>query len=271
MRNNLRHSILFLSFLLGAMTWTFSQSLSFVRELKMNDQSVWLVDGTKNIVVATNNNLSKYSKEWKLLFEQSQRKSGDITQIGMVNSLKLFTFSENQQLICFYDNSLSSMEKCIDLSDYDLMSVSLVASSGQSDKIWAFDQVNSTLNLLTFNGLYQKQQLKNLQGLLQTEHLTQLLEWENKLCLLDSQKGVYIFDNYGTFVRLVEMTNVKKIQLYKNYLIGLKDEQLHFVSLMDESSFTLDLPYSTVQNFFFSDNQLYLQTLDQLILLTVGE
>jgi hypothetical protein len=247
-------------------THLFSQELTELKTYPVSQQATWMVDGLENIIVSDRDRLTKYDKNGKLLFEQSQKSIGRIDKIELVNSLKIYGFSENQQLICFYDNSLSSMEKCLDLSEYDLVNVSTVASSGQSDKMWAFDQVNSSLHLLSFKGLLQSQNVKNLSGILNADNIIQLLESENKLFVLDNQKGVYVFDVYGTLIRFFEVENVKWIQLRNDYIICLKDNQFQFISLTtDKQPFDFPLNYQNVADFYVDDAFIYLRTPESII------
>lgn len=237
-----------------------SQTLSEIHMYSISENAVWTVDGLENIIISERDRLTKYDKNGKLLFEQSQKSLGRFDKIELINSLKFYGFSETQQLICFFDNSLSMMEKCLDLSEYDLMNVSTVASSGQSDKMWAFDQVNSTLHLLSFNGLLQSQAIKNLNGILNAENISQLIEWENKLFVLDNKKGIYVFDLYGTLIRFIEFENIKWIQVYNDHIICLRGNELKMISLQSEKSVIFPLNYPQVQTIFVDDDFVYLRT-----------
>lgn len=237
-----------------------SQTLSEIRSYPISGNAVWAIDGLKNIIISERDRLTKYDKNGHLLFEQSQKSLGRFDKVEMVNSLKFYAFSESQQLVCFFDNSLTMMEKCIDLSEYNLINVSTVASSGQSDKMWAFDQVNSTLHLLSFSGLLQTQEIKNLNGILNAENITQLIEWENKLFILDNQRGVYVFDLYGTLIRFIEINDVKWIQLYNNYVLCLKDNQLNMISILNDQKIVYPLAYRNVKNFYADSNFIYLRS-----------
>jgi hypothetical protein len=237
-----------------------SQTLSEIHTYPISENAVWTVDGLENIILSERDRLTKYDKKGKLLFEQSQKSLGRFDKVELVNSLKFYGFSETQQLICFFDNSLSMMEKCLDLSEYDLINVSTVASSGQSDKMWVFDQVNSTLHLLSFNGLLQSQAIKNLNGILNAENISQLIEWENKLFVLDNKKGIYVFDLYGTLIRFIEFDNIKWIQIYNEYIICLRDNELKMISLQNDKSVIFPLSYQDVQTIFVDDDFVYLRT-----------
>lgn len=243
----------------------FSQTLTEVKVYPISEEAVWTVDGLENIIISDRDRLTKFDKNGKLLFEQSQKAYGRFDKVEMVNSLKMYAFSETQQVVCFFDNSLSTLEKCIDLSEYDVINVSTVAASGQSDKMWVFDQVNSTLHLLSFNNLLQTQQIKNLNGILNADNIDQLLEWDNKLFLLDNKKGVYVLDVYGTLIRFIEFENLKWIQLFNEHIICLKGNQLKMISLQNEKSILFTLPYENVQEIFVDDNYIYFRNKSSII------
>lgn len=243
-----------------------SQEFVELNRYPISESSVWIVDGLNNVIISDRDRISKFDPQGKLLFEQSQKSFGRFDQLGIVNSLKLFGFSETHQLISFFDNSLTSLEKNIDLSEYELINVSAVASSSQSDKIWVFDQVNSSLHLLSMKGLLQNQQVKNLSGVLDAGNIIEILEEDNKLFVLDNKKGVYVFDVYGTLIKFIKLENASWIQVYRDYIIALKSDGLKIVSLNEDKD-ELQLPFEgiIVQSFFIHDDFIFLRTNKEII------
>ncbi|MCO5260036.1 MAG: hypothetical protein M9916_07825 [Crocinitomicaceae bacterium] len=245
---------------------SYAQSIQEVKRYPIKEHSLWTVDGLNNIIISYRDRLTKMDTNGKILFDQSQKSLGKIDKIEVVNSLKLVGFSEAQQLLCFFDNSLTSFDKCVDLADYDLMSVSKIEVSGQSDKIWALDQVNSSLYLITMKGLMQNQLVKNIGGNLDIDQVSQMNEWNNTLFLLDKSKGIYLFDIYGTLFRFIELSNVKWMQYYNDYLICLKENELVFISLKDDSdSVSLPLSVKEVEDFYATEEFLFLRTATEII------
>lgn len=253
-------------FCLICLNSVFSQGFTESIRYPIKEGSVWIVDGLNNVIISDRDRISKYDANGKLLFEQSQKLIGRFDQLGIVNSLKLFGFSETQQLISFFDNSLTSLEKNIDLSEYDLINVSAVASSSQSDKIWVFDQVNSSLHLLSMKGLLQNQQVKNLNGVLDAVNIVEILEEDNKLFVLDNKKGVYVFDVYGTLIKFIKVENVQWIQVYKEYVIALKADGLKIIALNeDKEELQLPFPGMNIQSFYVNDETFFLRTDNEII------
>ena len=245
---------------------TFAQSFTEIKRFPIDVESDWTIDGLDNIIVIHRDRLTKIDDKGKVIFDQSQKSLGKIDKIEVVNSLKFIGFSEAQQMICFFDNSLSILDKCLDLSDYEVMNASQVAASAQSDKMWVLDQVNSSLLLISMKGLLQSQKVKNLHGILQVDHIIQMNEWDNKLFILDQENGIYIFDSYGTLIRFIEIANVKSIQFYNEYLVCLLENELKFISLSDDNKpFSISLPYEQVQDFFVNDQYIYFRIPTEII------
>lgn len=248
--------------IIGLTNSLFAQALFESQTFDLPENAVWTIDGLDNFIISDKDKLSKYDKDGKLLFEQSQKSTGRFDELGMVNSLKFYAFSESQQSVCFFDNSLTMLDQCIDFSQYDFMNITAVSSSSQSDKMWAFDQVNSTLNLLSLKSLQQSQQVKNLNGILDASNITQLLEWENKLFVLDSKKGVYIFDLYGTLIRFIAVKNAKWIQIKNGVLICLMDYELILCSIEEKPDDLIthySFKYSKPQKMLLAGRHMYFQ------------
>lgn len=260
--NKLFFVLLFASF----QAVTFAQSFTEIKRFPIDVESKWTIDGLNNVIIVYHDRLTKINDKGKVIFDQSQKSIGKIDKIETVNLLKLIGFSEAQQLICYFDNSLTILDKCIDLSDYDVMNASKIAASAQSDKIWVLDQVNSSLLLISMKGLLQSQTVKNLNGILQVDHIIQMNEWDNNLFILDQENGAYIFDSYGTLIRFIEIAGVKSIQYYNDHLICLLENELRFIPLTDDSkSFTISLPYEQVQDFFVNDQYFYFRIPTEII------
>lgn len=239
---------------------------NIINEFSLPQDALWMVDGLDNVIVANKDKLTKYNPQGKVLFEQSHKANGMYDKIEMVNSLKFYAFSEDQQIVAFFDNSLSRLEQSIDLSDYDIINANLVASSVQSDKIWVYDQVNTNLHLIAMNGELQSQEIKNLRGILGYNSIHQMSEIDGRLYLVDSTKGVYILDHYGTLINFVETKGVRQVMLYKGLLFLLKDRQIAFYGLRDAKLIDLAMTFKEdVTAFYVNSTFLYFRIGDKLV------
>lgn len=236
------------------MNWTLAQTFPIQKG------DVWTVDGLGNVIIAKKDLLSKYNPSGKLLFEQSQKSVGRLNKIEPINTLKFVAFSEQQQTICFFDNSLTMMEKCLELSDYGVFNATQFTTSGQSNKLWVFDQVNSTLFLLILNKLNQNQSIKNLMGILDAQNITQMIEMDNKLFFVDSIKGVFVFDLYGTLIERVDLTGAKWVQSKDDNLLILNSDSITIYDLKTSKTSVVQLPSGSFHEFKFEENCVYLRS-----------
>jgi hypothetical protein len=172
-----------------------------MRSVSTESVSCWNVDAFNQLFVANQSTLIKYSTDGTILYKISDKSLGEIQQIIPVTPLKILLFSEMQQRICFVDNTLTLVDACIDLSDYEIEYASHIARSGRGDKLWVFDQINSRILLIDLN---QKgkiiQEIRNTKGLIEIEQLIEMIEFDSKLYLLDNSKKLTVFDLYGSLI-----------------------------------------------------------------------
>lgn len=231
-----------------------------VQTYPIEKEAVWTVDGIGNVITTKRDQLTKYGTDGKVLFEQSQKSFGRIDKIEPFNTLKFVAFSEQQQTLCFFDNSLTVMDHCIELADYDILNATQFATSGQSDKMWVYDQVNSTLLLLSLNGLNQDQRIKNVMGILNSENIAQMIEIENKLFFLDTTSGVFMFDLYGTLINKIAKKNLKWIQFKGDNALLLSDNGLIIYNYITGKEETIALPSGDFYEFSFDGNSIYFRS-----------
>ncbi|NBR57418.1 MAG: hypothetical protein EBU05_10385, partial [Chitinophagia bacterium] len=77
-----------------------------------NSITVWNVDELQNLYLIQGNTLIKFDSSGKQLFSQSIKSIGNVAQIEPINALKIAVFSEEQQSICLFDNTLTLNGEC---------------------------------------------------------------------------------------------------------------------------------------------------------------
>ena len=222
------------------------------------ENAVWTVDAMRNVIISIDNNeLMKFTDKGEKKFVQSQKSLGKIEQITPLNTMKILCFSQDQQTICILDNTLTVTEDCLELSEYDVFYGTLFAPSGQSDKIWVFDQVNSTLKLIPLTGLLQGQVINNLKGIINADHVVQIIEKNNKLYVLDATNGVFILDTYGTLLQKIEQEGIQRIQIKGDNVLALMKDELIIYNTIDLGVEKVDLPKTGITDFILRDKTVY--------------
>ena len=143
-------------------------SYNWYKEIKytIGARENWSVDGLLNVYISNDSSIEEYDSVGVLKFAESIKSLGKMTQLVPVNTMKLIHFSEEQQTLCYLDNTLSQLDDCIELADKGVVNATTISSSNQPDKIWVLDNLNSRLLLLPLEGNGQPQEIVNVRGIL---------------------------------------------------------------------------------------------------------
>lgn len=229
-------------------------------EINIGEESFFTVDQLNNVFYTKDRSLYKVDSVFKTKFKQSIKSLGESRQIVAVNSMKLVHFSWQQQTLCFFDNTLTQTEDCIDLFDVGLNNVTQIASSTRPNRLWVYDEVNSVLTLLNTDDVTASVQLVNLSGLLEVDSCARIMERDNKLFFFDPTNGVYIFDQFGSLIDKVDIKGVKAIEVHHGSLLMLKENVLVSRDLDSGDSFEMKLPESNVSAIVVRENFFYLRS-----------
>lgn len=223
----------------------------------------WTCDNLSQVYLWKNELLRKYDNKGQLQFEQSFKRYGRITELDTKNAFKILVFSEQQQLIYYLDNALAKQQEEIDLSEFDLNYVTHAEGSMQTDKIWVFDQNNSTIKLLTAKR-GQSLQIGNAGGMLDFKKVQKLLERNGNLFVIDEEQGLYQFDIYGSFVHHQSLGQYTDLSIEGEMLYLLQEDRLKVISLENKSEREVRLPQKGIKNFQIRQKMLFLEVDGQI-------
>lgn len=230
-------------------------------KFSIDTTDIWTSDVLGNLYVTKKELIQKYDSTGVLKFSQSQKAIGRLSSLDPINTMKLIFFSEEQQIFCFLDNTLTPYESCIDLSDYDIGNASLVTISSQPNKFWVFDQLNSRLHLLSLTQSAQSQEVENLRGILNSIQISSMLEQNNLLYLVDTTNGVFILDMYGSLVNTYRKSGVKEIQADSKFLFLLtNDGMISIVDLATNVEKSIDCPLENTIEFRKNGNYYFFRS-----------
>ena len=234
-------------------------SQSVIYDIDSNE--VWAVDGIGNVISSHDGTINKYDTIGTLKFSQSVKSMGRMQQLLPINSMKLVHFSEEQQTLCYLDNTLTEFDDCLELADRDVVNASRVASSSRPDLVWVFDDLNSKLLLLSLEGnRQQEQEIDNLGGILDLGNISQIIEKGNRLYIVDEGKGVYIFDLYGSLLEHLEEENLISVDAEEDALFILFLDKLKFIMKGMDSDVIIPLPMGGIVEMAYSNQHFYFRT-----------
>ncbi len=199
--------------------------------------SVWNIDELQNVYLIQGNTLIKCDSSGKQLFSQSIKSIGNVAQIEPINALKIAVFSEEQQSICLFDNTLTLNGECNYLDKYGIRNAKLIARSNRSNLFWIYDQFNSTLLLIDIISNKTIQKVDNIKGLIlkgeEENEVERIQEFNNHLYLFDSKETIYEFDQLMTLSGEFKKHS-KKIAFYENQLIEIEGNKTLITSLINK-------------------------------------
>lgn len=236
---------------------------SFEKELGSDE--AWTTDILGNLIITRRNVIEKYDSTGQLLFSQSIRSMGKISEMAPVNAMKLYVFSEEQQSLCVMDNTLSLSERCSDLADFDIGMAAHIAASGQSDRVWVLDQPNSRLLLVRLGRTATSQEIKNLNGILNISEVSDISEYNNELYLTDYTKGVYRFDQYGSFIDFYPVEACDHLSVINGTMLTLCSGELTLTELQTGKKITMQVPEQGVTAFRTLGNNFWFRTENKVI------
>ena len=199
--------------------------------------SVWNIDELQNVYLIQGNTLIKCDSSGKQLFSQSIKSIGNVAQIEPINALKIAVFSEEQQSICLFDNTLTLNGECNYLDKYGIRNAKLIARSNRPNLFWIYDQFNSTLLLIDIISNKTIQKIDNIKGLIlkdeEENEVEKIQEFNNHLYLFDSKETIYEFDQLMTLSGEFKKHS-KKIAFYENQLIEIEGNKTLITSLINK-------------------------------------
>ena len=247
-----------------------SDSLAWVKQIEyqVDENATWAVDIFGNVYFTKGRVLQKFDSLGVLKFSQSIKSVGNIKDIMPVNTMKLVLFSEEQQVLCLLDNTLTMSENYIELSDFKIGIASLAAVSSQPDKIWVLDQLNSRLLLLDLSGKMQYQEVRNLNGVLNLSDITSLNESDGHLYLMSNQT-LYEFDVYGSLINELTFTynSLKTFAALAFYgkIFWFTSEAMIVQNFDEGKEMIINLPITGIISFKKSGEYYYFKTADKIL------
>jgi hypothetical protein len=250
-------------FALFATSFIFTQDKEWILQQEYTIQEIdcWDVDPMGKLIYANEDVLIKLDSNFQVLFRQSLKEFGNISDIDARHALKTLIFSENQQTIAFLDNTLTYHQSVKDLSISNVSYATKASYSAQSTRYWLYDVDNT--KLIMFDEVRnQPSVIENLAGILGTLSVDVVREMENYLLILDKTKGIYVFDYYGSMIDFIETDAALNVAINKGYLYYLTKENLVRFDLRARDELRLNLPSEGVIDFRILGNYIFLQSAD---------
>ena len=222
---------------------------------------IWNVDNLGNLYVVQNNSISKLDSSGKQTYAQSIKSLGAISEIEPINAMKLVLFSEEQQSVCFMDNTLSLNGNCKYFDDFDVKNAKLIATSNRPNLIWVLDEYRSTILLIDIVNDKIIQRVENMKGILnETADFVDLTEKDNFLYLTLANGKVFEFDQMLSETG-VQLENFAQISSGKGQqAFYLNNNQINILNLSSNDTKSINSPEKNVFDFKIQGEFLYFRS-----------
>lgn len=226
------------------------------------------VDELGNVYVLRSDNLLlKYNERGDSLANYNALANGPMTSIDVSNPLRIMLYYARYAQLVLLDRMLAPKTE-LNVRKLNMLNANVIAASAEGN-LWIYDQFNATLNKLDMELNYMIKGNDLRQQLSVLPKPLALLERNRRVYLLDTAQGIFIFDQYGSYLNTIPIVGLTHLQVIANQLVYRADNELivYDMERVTERRLALpQLPGLPIQAALLSRNTLYVLYPDRLIL-----
>jgi len=174
-------------------------------------------DNLGNIfLIKKDNSIVKYDKHGTQKAIANFKIQGNLEQLDVSNPFELYAYYRDQQTVLILDNQLSQRG----VITLNALSTGEITSACRSfdNGIWYFDAGRMKLVKTDKSLSNKKESLPFASWTSESWIPTQMIDNDKNLFMLDTSKGVAIFDVFGNYYKTVKITGLRDFQVKKNKL-----------------------------------------------------
>lgn len=152
------------------------------------------------------------------------RKYGKVAQIDVSNPLRVLLYYKDFSTVVVLDRLLN-IRSAIDFRKQDIFQVQAVCLS-YDNGIWLYDEFDHKLKKLDEDGklLFASTDFRQLFD--DAFSFTTIDDQDGYLYLYDKNKGVYVFDYYGTLKNIFSLTGYSNFKAVGKFITGTRNDSL---------------------------------------------
>lgn len=235
--------------------------IAFFRLITTFDVSPELIatDQLNSFYMARRNTLERINSKGEITGSHTLKTLGKIHTIDPANPMKTLVYYRDFNTIVFLDNMMTQIGDPVNLSTLGLERVTAVCRSFNNG-IWVYDSGNKELIRLdqNYNISHRSGNLTSIIGYVPEP--THLNEQGKYLLLNHPDKGILVFDVYGTYIKTVPVTDLSDMQVLEDRFIYLRNDSLHSYDLKFLKDSAIALPERSVIAIRITTDRLLLQT-----------
>lgn len=219
----------FLLFCLFAASSTFAQndsSFRFIKEIPFPVASFSVDNIGALYLVTLGNQLKKYNEKGDSVGVFNEiTKYGKLSYVDAENPWKTILFYQGFSTIVLLDKYLNVVTS-INLRKQNIFRVRAVTSS-YDNNIWLFDEQDNKLKKIDDNGNLLSETVDFRLLFDSAPDPVKIIDRDGFVYLYDPEKGVYIFDYYGSFKTKVTFLNWTDMEVFGKNIYGYDKENIY--------------------------------------------
>lgn len=247
---------------------SFAQDDSLFRFLKKIEYPIasFTVDNLGELyIINTDNQLKKYNEKGDSIGVFNQvTKYGKLSYVEAQNPWKAILYYQDYSTIVLLDKYLNVLTN-INLRQQNIFKVKAVTTS-YDNNIWLYDEQENKLKKIddTGNKLFESVDFRNLFDSVPTPQ--KIIDNDGFVYLYDPEKGLYIFDYYGSFKSRLPFINWKDITVIDKSIYGFDRENLYRYTppMPDVKTFSLPTAVQNNTSLKVSNHRIYILKNQQL-------
>lgn len=182
------------------------------------------------IYATRDNNIYKYNNQGKLLYTYNYNKYGAKPSIDVSTPMRILLYFADFKKIIILDSRLTEV-RGIDVNLYSDIENPTLACFSKDQNIWMYNATRFTLIKMDNigNRIYESQSLAILTNT--SISPTKIKEQENHVFLLDTAKGILMFDILGTYLKTVPIKSVESFQVKDGKLFFYNNNKFQSIDL----------------------------------------
>lgn len=182
------------------------------------------IDNLDNLyIVSSGGQVKKLSAAGDSMGVYNQvRNFGQLTSIDVSNPLKLLLFYKDFSRVVVLDRFLSVMTT-MDLKKYSILQPVAIGLS-YDNNIWVYDEYDNKLKKIDEQGnnLMESTDFRSIFNKAITPQ--KIINDNGLVYLADTANGIFVFDNYGSFQKKIDLLNWQSIAVDKTNIISTSKE-----------------------------------------------
>ena len=222
------------------------------------------VDELGNIYYSKGNSFQKMNSKGEMLASYSNAYLGEIFSFDVSDPFRLLLFYKEFNQVVFLDNNLIALRDPVSLDELGVYSADAVCASHRGG-FWVFDGSSSELCRYNSN-LILEQKSSIMAGVLSFDDMANtILESADNLMLVFENKGILLFDSFGTFIRQIRTNNCRFLNTESQKLLYLEDDKVVEYDIRTREYLYFDLPTTEIVEMAMNDGLWYFADNEKII------